>query len=188
MSIFGRSRVRERILAEFFTRPGTRAHVREVARRVGASPPAAAEELARLAADGVLSTEWVGRSLVYSVNERSPLVPPLRSLVQKTVGVEVQLREALESLPGLEAAYIFGSHAAGTESSSSDIDLLLVGTPDRVTLSERLAPLERTFRRDINVVSKTPAELQAVKTRGDAFWRRVLNGPVIQVAGERMML
>lgn len=188
MSLFGRSRIRDRILAEFFTKPGTRAHVREVARRVGGSPPAVAEELARLAATGVLSSEKVGRSLVYSVDERSPLVSELRGLVHKTVGVEALLHEALDGLPGAIAVFIFGSEAAGIESPTSDVDLLVVGSPDRVSLSQRLAPVERTIGRNINVVSKTPVEVAALKTGGAGFWRRVLNGPTIQVAGKRMDL
>ena len=69
MSLFGRSRVRDRILLEFFAKPGTTAHVREMARRVNASAPTVGAELAELARLGVLQTNTIGRSLVYSVNE-----------------------------------------------------------------------------------------------------------------------
>ena len=51
----------------------------------------------------MLGTQPVGRSLVYFVDERSPLVPELRGLVQKTIGVPALLREALE-LSGERAA------------------------------------------------------------------------------------
>src|SRR3989442_12832626 len=98
MSLFGGSRVRERILLEFFAKPGTSAHVREVARRVTASAPTVGAELAELAHLGVLQTQTVGRSLVYSVNERSPLLGDVRALVQKTLGVEGLIAKALEAL------------------------------------------------------------------------------------------
>src|SRR3989442_14822096 len=108
MSLFGRSRVRDRILLEFFAKPGTSVHVREMARRVKASAPTVGAELAALARLGVLQTHTVGRSLVYSVNERSPLHGEIRNLVQKTIGIEGVLTQALEGLTGVDAAYIFG--------------------------------------------------------------------------------
>lgn len=183
MSIFGRSQVRERILVEFFAKPDTRKHVREVARLVGASAPAVGEELARLADLGVLRTEQVGRSLVYSVNDASALVPDLKNLVQKTLGVAALLRAALTNLPGVESAYVFGSHASGRETAASDVDLLVVGAPDRVALSERLAGVERAIRRDVNVVTMDAEEVRERAGTKPGFWSAVLAGPLVQVAG-----
>ena len=183
MSLFGRSRVRERILLEFFVKPGTSAHVREMARRVKASAPTAGTELAELARLGVLQTQTVGRSLVYSINERSPLLGEIRALVQKTIGIEGLLAKAFEGLAGVDAAYIFGSYAAGTDRASSDVDLLVIGRPNRVALSEKLAPVERTIGRDVNVVTKTEAQVRERRTGGDPFWRQVLGKPMIRLAG-----
>src|SRR3989441_12263760 len=185
MSLFGRSRVRERILFEFFAKPGTSAHVREMARRVKASAPTVGAELAELARLGVLQTQTVGRSLVYSVNDKSPLLGEIRALVQKTIGIEGLLAKAFEGLAGVDAAYIFGSYAAGTDRASSDVDLLVIGRPNRVALSEKLAPVERAIGRDVNVVTKTEAQVR--ERRGvDAFWRQVLGKPMIHVAGRKM--
>ena len=183
MSLFGRSRVRERILFEFFAKPGTSAHVREMARRVKASAPTVGAELAELARLGVLQTQTVGRSLVYSINERSPLLGEIRALVQKTIGIEGLLAKAFEGLAGVDAAYIFGSYAAGTDRASSDVDLLVIGRPNRVALSEKLAPVERTIGRDVNVVTKTEAQVPERRTGGDPFWRQVLGKPMIRLAG-----
>src|SRR6266568_3169341 len=108
MSLFGRSRVRERILLEFFAKPGTSAQVREMARRVKASAPTVGAELAELQRLELLQTHTVGRSLVYSLNERSPLLGEIRALVQKTIGIEGLLVKAVEGLAGVDAAFIFG--------------------------------------------------------------------------------
>jgi len=186
MSLFGRSRVRDRILLEFFAKPGTTAHVREMARRVNASAPTVGDELAELARLGVLQTNTIGRSLVYSVNERSPLLGEIRALVQKTIGIEGLIAKAVEGLAGVEAAYIFGSHAAGTDTAHSDVDLLIIGRPNRVTLSEKLAPVERAIGRDVNVVTKTEAQMRERRRSGDSFWRQVLGKPLIHVAGREI--
>jgi predicted nucleotidyltransferase len=185
MSVFGRSRVRDRILLEFFKKPETTGHVREIARRIGASPATVSTELAGLEKLGILRSESIGRSLVYSINEMSAFVPEVRALVQKTLGVEALIREALTPLAGVDSAYIFGSYASGKERAQSDIDLLVIGRPDRLTLSERLAPVERRLGRDVNVVSRTEDQL---RTRRDAdpFWRRVLSGPIVHVLGREI--
>jgi len=188
MSLFGRSRVRDRILLEFFAKPGTSVHVREMARRVKASAPTVGAELAELARLGVLQANPVGRSLVYSVNERSPLLGEISALVQKTIGVEGLIAKAVEGLPGVEAAYIFGSHAAGTDTGRSDVDLLIIGRPNRVALSEQLAPVERAIGRDVNVVTKTEAQMRERRRGGDAFWRQVLGKPMIHISGRKMTL
>ena len=185
MSIFGRSQVRERILLEFFRKPGTKAHVREMARRVGAAPATVGAELGNLERLGLLHTETVGRSLVYSIDERSKLIPEVRSLVQKTLGTEALINQSLSSLPGVESAYLFGSYASGKERRDSDIDLLIVGRPDRLALSERLAPVERALGREVNVVVRTKSELTR-RSRADAFWRRVLSGRLVHVAGQEI--
>ena len=89
-------------------------------------------------------------------------------------------------LPGIDAAYIFGSHAAGTDTARSDVDLLVIGRPDRVVLSEVLAPVERTISRDVNVVTKTEAQLRERRKGGDTFWQQVLGRPMVHVAGREI--
>src|ERR1700686_4345493 len=182
MSLFGHSRVRDRILVEFFVKPKAQGHVREIARRIAAAPATVGAELASMEKMGILRSERGGRSLVYSVNETSALMPEVRALVQKTLGVEAILGEALSGLAGVESAYIFGSHASGEERPESDVDLLVIGRPDRLALSERLARVERTLGRDVNVLSRTEDQLRA-RPKSDAFWRRVLGGPLVHVAG-----
>lgn len=185
MSLFGSSRTRDRILLEFFRKPQTTGHVREIARRIGASPATVSSELAALKKLGILRADAVGRSLVYSVDETSAVVPDVRALVQKTLGVEGLIREALAGLAGVDSAYIFGSYASGKERAQSDIDLLVIGRPDRRALSERLAPVERSLGRDVNVVSRTEEQLRT-RHKTDTFWRRVLSGPIVHLVGREV--
>jgi predicted nucleotidyltransferase len=101
------------------------------------------------------------------------------------LGVEALLREALTDLAGVESAYIFGSYASGEERPQSDIDLLVIGRPDRLALSERLAIVERRLSRDVNVVLRREDQLHA-RRDDDPFWRRVLSGPIVHVAGREL--
>ena len=62
----------------------------------------------------------------------------------------------------------------------------MIGRPDRVALSEQFAPVERAIGRDVNVVTKSEADLRARHGGGDPFWRQVLGKPMVHVAGHEI--
>ena len=174
--LFGTSRVRRKILSQFFSRPGLAVHVRELGRQLEVSPAVVGRELARLQAAGVLRSEPVGRSLRYSVDEASPVAREVRSLFQKTVGVEAVLASALRDVPGIEEAFIFGSYARSEEGPNSDLDVFIIGQPDREILSERLAEVEEELGREINTVRMTRDALRREQGQGSGFIEGVLSG------------
>jgi len=92
---------------------------------------------------------------MYSADDSNPLIPPLRSLVMIASSPQPMLRAALQDIPGIEYATIFGSFAArstGTPGTSpGDIDVLVVGSPDRVKVYEAVAAVESEVGREINI-------------------------------------
>lgn len=183
--LFGGSEVRRDILRTFFARPGLTHHVRELARQLGRSATMVGEELAGLERAGILTSERIGRARRYRVDEDSPFAAEIRSLVQKTIGVEARVREALAGLAGVEEAFLFGSYARGSDRATSDLDLLVVGSMDQELLSERLSESERDLGRDINVVTYSTPELDRLVKRGDPFVRGVLDGPRVPILGRK---
>jgi predicted nucleotidyltransferase len=175
--IFGTSEVRRQILAAFYAGPGLVTHPRELARRLGHPSQVVGRELQRLEEAGILASESVGRARRYRVNAASPIAADVRGLVLRTIGAEALIRAALGGVAGIEEAWIFGSHARGTERSSSDIDLLLIGPVDRAALSERLVEVEQELGRDVNTVVYTRSELADLEAAGDPFALDVLAGP-----------
>jgi predicted nucleotidyltransferase len=180
--IFGASEVRRQILAAFYAGPGLVTHPRELARRLGHPSQVVGRELQRLQDAGILASETIGRARRYRVNAASPIAADVRGLVLRTIGAEALIGAALARVAGIEEAWIFGSHARGTERPSSDIDLLLIGPADRGALSERLVDVEQELGRDVNVVAYTRAELADLESSGDPFVVDVLAGPRTRVA------
>jgi len=179
--IFGTSEVRRQVLAAFYASPGLVTHARELARRLGHPSQVVGRELRRLEHAGILVSEAVGRSRRYRVNVDSPIAGDVRGLVLRTIGVDALIDSALSGIAGIEEAWIFGSHARGTERASSDIDLLLIGPVDRAALSERLVEVEQELARDVNVVAYTRAELADLEAAGDPFVVDVLANPRTRV-------
>jgi predicted nucleotidyltransferase len=175
--VFGRSATRRDVLRYFFAEPGRETHVRELARRLGRPAAVVGRELARLEEGGILASTWIGRSRRYRVDEASPLSQEVRGLVQKTIGVEQVLRDALERVSGVEEAFLFGSYAAGTERPASDLDVLLIGRIDQVALSERLQVAEQALGREVNAVADRREEFEDLARTGDAFLTDVIQGP-----------
>lgn len=183
-ALFGASDARREILQAFFARPGVIRHVRELARELGWSATVVGEELDRLERTGILTSERVGRARRYRVDERSPIADEVRSLVQKTIGIEARVRDAIASLPGIEQAFLYGSYARGEDRATSDLDLFVIGDVDQEQLSERLSDVERELGRDVNVTSYSAKELAQLRRDGDLFIGRVFDGERVPLIGD----
>jgi predicted nucleotidyltransferase len=168
-SILGRSAIRQRLLAQLMDTPRDRYHLRELARRVHTSAGTAARELGRLAADGLVVSEMEGRQRYYRVNTASPLYQPLRDLVRRTIGAPAVLRQHLAGVAGIERAMIFGSYADGRLKADSDVDLLVVGTPDRDELTDALEAAGQELGREVNEVVMTASEFDERRQRQDGL-------------------
>ncbi|HET8570173.1 MAG TPA: nucleotidyltransferase domain-containing protein [Candidatus Limnocylindria bacterium] len=179
--IGGSSRVRQDLLRYLHERPGVEGHVRAIARALGRDPTAVSRELRRLEEQAVVTSTSVGSSKVYRLNPRSPIARELRTLVQRTLGVEARIAQALADLSGVREAWIFGSYASGRERPGSDVDLLVVGTHDSNALRRRIAAAEHDLLREINLVEYAPTELRKLKARRSAFIEDVLEGPRVRV-------
>src|SRR5881409_920958 len=175
--IGGASEVRKDLLRFFHVQPDAGGHVRSIARQIGRDPGAVSRELRRLADQGVVTSELIGRNRVYRAARSSPVGRELRMVVQRTLGVEARIRQVLADLPGIVEASIFGSYATGKERAGSDVDLMVVGSPPSDVLRRRIGAVGRELRREINLVELTTAELRKLRAKRDPFIRDVLAKP-----------
>ena len=164
-----RSKLRQSLLAYYFTNPTQSHHVRELARMLAVDPTNLSRELAALETQGLFRSETQGRQKYYTFNKSYPLYEEMRSIIFKTVGIVGKLHSALENIEGLKEAYLYGSFARNQEDAASDIDVLLVGNPDQERLEESFRKLEKQFRREINYTLFTPQEFKKRRSRKDPF-------------------
>ncbi|MGQ0652433.1 MAG: nucleotidyltransferase domain-containing protein [Betaproteobacteria bacterium] len=170
-----------RVLRWLFGQPQREYHLNELLRLTGLGSASLQRELKRLAEAGLVRSERVGNLRRFQANQDSPVYAELVTLTRKTLGVEPMLREALQPLaPKLDAAFIYGSVAKGTDTAKSDVDVMLVGR--NLTLSkvlELLVPLEEQLGRKINPNLLTPAEFKRRRAERDSFVNRVLSQPTL---------
>lgn len=176
-----------RLFAWLFGDASRAYHVNELLRLTGLGSASLQRELNRLEAAGLIVSERVGNLRRVKANPASPVFRELSALARKTLGAEPVIRAVLEPLgPKLRLALIYGSVAKGTDTSSSDIDVMLVG--DGLTLSEvieALVPAQEKLGRTVNPTLYTTREFGRRQREPDSFVSRVLSGPTLSLVGER---
>ena len=145
-----RSALQAELLARLYLAPERRFATGELL-SAGESRSSVFRELRRLAGAGLIERERLGGAALYRAARGSPLYRPLRELIRRTMGVEALLERELAGVAGVEAAAIFGSWAAGELQPESDIDVLVIGRPDRTTLALAAQRAGRVAGREVNV-------------------------------------
>jgi predicted nucleotidyltransferase len=157
---------------------------REIAERVSCSLLQIQRALRRIEKAGLVRTKKRGNRVYYSADRRHPAFEELKRILLKTVALGDLLRGRLERVGGkVRLAFVFGSVASGTERSSSDIDLLLVGSLSSRELSAILGPLGREVGREFNPVLYSEEEFRRKAKAGNHFVREVISGPKIWLVG-----
>ena len=180
---FAKSKVRQGLLALYFTNVGQKYYLRELERLLGYSAGNIRRELLRLQKDHLFNAQRTGNLLFYSLNQSHPLFEELKSIVSKTIGVEASLRAALSSIEDITTAFIFGSFASKSEKETSDIDVMIIGKPNMLLLNEKVRELEQRLKREINITVYPRREYQAKKKTKSGFVLDLLNKPKIMLIG-----
>jgi predicted nucleotidyltransferase len=175
-----------RVLRWLFGQPDRGYHINELLRLTGLGSASLQRELKKLAEAGLVRSERIGNLRRFQANTESPVYGELVALTRKTLGVEPMLKTALQPLaPKLDAAFIYGSVAKGTDKAKSDIDVMLIGR--KLMLSkvlELVVPLEGQLGRKINPTLLTPPEFKRRRAERDSFVNRVLAQPTIPLIGD----
>jgi len=166
------------VLALLFGQPSRSFFASELIELTASGSGAVQRELKRLSSSGLVTVSRIGKQKHYQANPDCPVFEELCALVRKTVAMVEPIRRALVPLAErISLALIYGSVAKGTETASSDIDLLVVA--DGMTLEEvyaALAPVESSLDRKISPTLYTKKEFGDRRAASNPFLSRVLAG------------
>src|SRR5687767_6686736 len=117
-----------RLVALFALHPTVAIHFRALQRITRLPHRSLQVELERLLELGLLRREPVDRMVVYSAVAGHPRWAAMRDLVREFAAPADLLRVALARVPGIDAAFIYGSFARGTDvHEGSDVDVFVLG-------------------------------------------------------------
>lgn len=172
------SQARVAILQLFLLEQGKRFYQREIAVLSKQPLRAVQREVAKLLKIGILKEEFEGNRKYYTINKNSPVVGDLKAIFQKTVGIYRVLSDALEPLrEGIDIAFVFGSYACGEESTTSDVDLLIIGDVSGRKLAGALKGIKSLLAREINPAVFTMDEFSSRLQKKDHFLTTVNKAP-----------
>lgn len=184
-ALFG-SKTRVKLLHLFMNNPGKAFYVREITRLIDEQINSVRRELANMMKVGIVKSVSADNKLYYEVDQRYEHYVPLRAIfaddksaaqvvTQSQAGGQKvdELTAVIEELGHIKLAVISGLFVSG---SSSDIDLLLVGSPTEAKVSKLISDLEASEGRELNYTVMPHDEFYYRLSVRDRFIADILSG------------
>lgn len=154
-----RSRQQAELLALLLGAPELELSLSDLADRLGTPYPSVHREIERAESAGLVRSRKIGNVRLVRADTASPYFEGLSEVLTRAFGVPAVLAEAIGSVDGVDRAFIFGSWAdrfVGSEGRRpvEDIDLLVLGKPDRDRLYEALHGVEHRLGRPVQVTMR----------------------------------
>ena len=178
-----RSQQQAEILALLLGNPDLELSLTEIAGRTSAPHPSVHREVQRAEQAGLVTSRKIGNTRLVQANVASPYYAGLADVLVKAFGAPAILAEVLTAIPGITEAYIYGSWAARHAGQPgrrpvADIDVLILGEPDRDQLYAGLSAAEKRLGRPVQATIRAARWL---KSGSGSFYDTVTGRPMVTV-------
>lgn len=160
LNLITKSKIRQKLLLLFIYHPGQAFYINEAAKLVKTSAGTTQRELEKLVDFGLLKKEKKANLSFFEAATENPLFYDVRNIVDKTIGIEYLLKQALASQPGIKFAFLFGSYVKGGFNAKSDLDLFIIGHAEEKEIYRRLKTVEEKIVKEINYHLSSAAEFK----------------------------
>jgi predicted nucleotidyltransferase len=178
-----RSQQQATILAALLGDPEVELSLTDLAERISAPLTSVHREVQRAEAAGLVTSRRIGNVRLVRANVESPYYASLADLLLRAFGVPAVLADELRSVEGIDAAYVYGSWAARHAGETGtrpvgDIDVLVLGSPDRTDLYSAAHRAEQRVGREVQVTVRAAGWIE----RGDGtFHATVTSRPMLRL-------
>lgn len=178
------SEVRVKLLNRFLMNPDKEYYLRELSNSLKISPRSVSMELNNLLKIDLIKKRISGNHHYYSVNIQHLIFAELQNIFTKTIGVRNILAEYLKPFKTkILFSFIYGSIAKGNSTSTSDIDLLIIGDISSKKISNVVLDTGLKLNREINFsIFKKSEFIQRLKSK-DHFITSIFKEQKIFVIG-----
>lgn len=176
-----RSKVTIKLLDYYFLNPDAQHYINEVARILELDPKNTETKLKEFEKEGLFKSEFRGKERYFFLAKDNPILEHYRQIFLKTHGIEKKLKDMLLLIKGLKEAYIFGSYASDKMNSSSDIDVLAIGSHSVLELQKVITKLQKDTGREFNVMNLNPKEFAVKRKNKDPFINGIFKTKIIRL-------
>ncbi len=186
------SKVRSAVLRHLLPRPHLGFSLTDLTRLLDIPISSLQHECYKLERIGVLIARRAGNARLYRPDPSCPVLAPLTALVVAAIGMEPALRAAVESVPGLDAAFLAGSippttgRRAPSGSAPGPVRLVLTGEVPLEALDaalERVASAMAIPASGIELAFFRPDDWRARLLEGNRYVAELLAGPRLHLHG-----
>jgi DNA-binding transcriptional ArsR family regulator len=179
-----RSQQQGEILALLLGDPELELSLTQIADQTGTPHPSVHREIERAEQAGLVISRKLGNSRLVRANTDSPYYAGLAQVLTRAFGAPAVLGAVLADIGGITAAYIYGSWAARYAGQPGqrpvgDIDVLVLGEPDRDQLYSALSTAEERLGRPVQA---TIRDTEWLVSGSGAFHDTITSRPMIPIA------
>ena len=158
-----------KILEFFFKYPTTEFSQTQLLKKIKIAKATLIKWLKPLLNEKILLMKKIGATNLYKLNNDKAFVKNLKlSYTISDVGPILDLSEKYDV-----NTYLYGSSARGENVESSDIDLLVIGRPDKSKLTKELNDISTKIKRKIKPQIFSKQEWSLMARKDPAFYERV---------------
>jgi predicted nucleotidyltransferase len=173
------------VLSLFVLHPDSEFYQREIAKKTGRSQLQVQRAVKRIEDAGLVIKERSGNRVYYRADTEHPALQDLARVLLKTAALGDRLRKSLQPLRDrIDVAFVFGSIAAGEETSTSDVDMLVVGEVRLRETTDALGAAETELGRELNPVVYSTDEFQRKAIEKHHFVLELIDSPKIWLVGD----
>jgi biotin operon repressor/predicted nucleotidyltransferase len=175
-----RSQAQARLLARVYLETDRPAPLATIAAELGLDRAGVKREADRLEEAGLVVSSRVGRQRLLRPNVGSPYYHDLLGLLLTAFGPAAIIGPAFRDVEGIELGFLFGSWAARYEGERGDapvdVDVLLVGSPDRGEVYGVARALTDVLGREVN---PTIVSFERWESEDEGFIREVKSSALV---------
>ena len=180
--LFG-SKTRTSLLATLLMNESKRFYISELSRKLGIPNSMLIKEIANLKTLDIIKTERVGKLKFVQINPSLPYMNALKEIMIKTAGFKDLICEQLSNFSGIKYCLIFGSFANNSNTSESDVDVLIVGDASTLELAKPISDIEDKTGREINYVVWSEDQFMKRVISKNVFLSDIISKRIIMVIG-----
>jgi predicted nucleotidyltransferase len=172
------------LLRLFYTNPDQEYYIQEIGRILDKKPGVFQRDLYNMEKEGILRSEYRANARYFKINKDYPLHDEFKRIVFKTIGIAGSIKEILGKVGGIDFSFLYGSYAKDKETSVSDIDLIIIGSPDENNIIPEFEKLEGYIKREINYKLYAFKEFLERINNKDAFLLEILKDQYEMLIGD----
>ena len=120
---------------------------------------------------------------MYKINRDCIIYEELKRIFLKFELTDEVISKELEKFD-IKYALIYGSFARGTETETSDMDLLIIGNINRTVLLRSISKLETKIGREINFILWNEKEYKIKKKQKISLLNEIKENEIIMMRGD----